>query len=140
MENEQIAFLEKAKMALQQNLRWGGMLVTIGYVFIGLMALMGLASAFVISQTSGIAALVVLLVYCMLLMMYFYPLRKLNGFLQGCRDALETANERYLVEGLSNLAAAMRLFVIYTLVGIGVYVLRIFVAICLGTYSNMLAA
>ena len=140
MENEQIAFLEKAKMALQQNLRWGGMLVTIGYVFIGLMALMGLASAFVISQTSGIAALVVLLVYCMLLMMYFYPLRKLNGFLQGCRDALETANERYLVEGLSNLAAAMRLFVIYTLVGIGVYVLLIFVAIFLGTYSNMLAA
>ena len=101
---------------------------------------MGLASAFVISQTSGIAALVVLLVYCMLLMMYFYPLRKLNGFLQGCRDALETANERYLVEGLSNLAAAMRLFVIYTLVGIGVYVLLIFVAIFLGTYSNMLAA
>lgn len=140
MENEQVAFLEKAKMALQQNLRWGGMLVTIGYVFIGLMALMGLASAFVISQTSGIAALVVLLVYGMLLMMYFYPLRKLNGFLQGCRDALETANERYLLEGLSNLAAAMRLFVIYTLVGIGVYVLLIFVAIFMGAYSNLLAA
>lgn len=139
MENEQLGFLDKAKEALQQNLRWGGMLVVIGYVMIGLLAFMGLASAFIFSQTSGIAAFVVLLMYALIFLMYYFPLRRFNGYLQGCRDSLETNNERYFIEGLKDLSGAMRLLVIYTFVVIGFYALILVLALVLGAYPNLAA-
>jgi hypothetical protein len=139
MENEPISFLEKAKPALQHNLRWGGMLVVIGYVMVGLMVLLGLGSAFIFSQTSGIAALFILLVYAIVVMMYFFPLRKLNAYLQGCRDALQTDNEQYFIDGLKDLAGSMRLMVIYFLVAIGLYAILFLGALLLGSYSTLFA-
>lgn len=136
MENEQELFIDKAREVLKQNLRWGGMFLVLGYIFVGLLLLMGFFATFFLSQSVGFAALLALIVYVLMAMMYYFPLRRLNGFLHGCRDSLETGNEAYFIEGLFDLSRSMRLIVIYALVAIGLYAIIFGVFFLVGAYSD----
>jgi uncharacterized membrane protein len=140
MENEQPteSFIERVKPTLQQNLRWGGMLVTIGYVLTGIIVLIGLIASITISISSGLFGLMMGGMYLLIAMLYYFPLRRLNGFVGACRDALEMNNDDYLVDGLKDLSAAMRLVVIYTFVLFGFYILMFLLMLVMGISGQSL--
>lgn len=138
MENEQIAFVAAAREALKQNLRWGGMLVVIGYVLLGIGLLFGVIGTFAVAVTSGWFALIMAFVYAVSFGLYYFPLQRLNRYLQGCRKALETHDESHLVTALASLGSTFRLLVLYTFTLIGLYVILLGVFFAFGITNSLL--
>lgn len=108
-------FLQRAKATIEANIRWGGILVVIGYVGVGLMAVVGVLMAFVGSDITGVFSVFVALMYLFIAALHYFPTERLHRFVKGCRAALAADNEEYLIEALYGLSRAMRLLVLYIL-------------------------
>lgn len=127
MENLSNSFVDKAKMALQQNIRWAGIIVVMGYIAIGLMLLLAIGIHFFGSFGQAFDGMSVLMsvIYLLSAGLYYLPTKKLKDFTKGCQQALMQGDEDAVVDGLQALSGAFRLVVIYALVVIGLYALVI---------------
>jgi hypothetical protein len=136
MEENQPSFVERAKVSLQDNVRWGGILVVIGYVTVGFMAVGGVLIALAGSDLTGVFSIFMALFYLLIAALYYMPIERLNRFVKGSRAALETNNEAYLIEALHGLSRAMRLLVLYTLAVIVLYGILFLGALLFGLSMN----
>ena len=127
MENHPTSFVHKAKTALEQNIRWAGIIVVLGYIAIGLMLLLAIGIQFFGSfgQAFGGMSILMSVIYLLSAGLYYLPTKKLKDFTKGCQQALLQGDEDAVVDGLQALSGAFRLLVIYIFVGIGFYVLAL---------------
>ena len=136
MEESTNSFVERARTALQDNVRWGGILVVIGYVAVGFMAVGGVLIALAGSDLTGVFSIFMALFYLLIAALYYMPIERLNRFVKGSRAALEANNEAYLIEALHGLSRAMRLLVLYTLALILLYGVIFLGALLFGLSMN----
>lgn len=136
MEENHNSFVERAKQSLQDNVRWGGILVVIGYVSVGIMAVGGVLVALAGSELTGVFGIFMALFYLLIAALYYMPIERLNRFVKGCRAALESNNEAYLLDALHGLSRAMRLLVLYTLAVLILYGVIFLGALLFGLSMN----
>lgn len=136
MEESTNSFVERARTALQDNVRWGGILVVIGYVAVGFMAVGSVLIALAGSDLTGVFSIFMALFYLLIAALYYMPIERLNRFVKGSRAALEANNEAYLIEALHGLSRAMRLLVLYTLAVIVLYGVLFLGALLFGLSMN----
>lgn len=139
MEEQTQSFVDKAKTALQQNIRWAGIIVVLGYIAIGLMLLLAIGIQFFGSFGPGFGGISILMsvIYLLTAGLYYLPVKKLKDFTTGCQQALIQGDEDAVVDGLQALSGAFRLVVIYILAGIGLYILMV-VGFMIGAGSGLL--
>lgn len=134
MEDINTSFVARARGALHENMRWGGILVVFGYVVVGFLALVGLLVA--LTDSDGVFGITMALFYLLVSAVYFMPVQRLNRFVKGCRAALTTDDESHVIDALHGLSRAMRLLVIYTLAMVLLYGVVILGAVLFGLSLN----
>ena len=117
---------------LRQAGKWGKFLAILGFIFCGLIALVGLfaASSFnTISSMSGtpipMAGLGGLLtfVYLLIAALYFFPCLSLFRFSTNAIEAANSKNSEHVTEALKNLKSNFKFVGIIAIIGISFYLL-----------------
>lgn len=140
MEAQNHSFVESAREVLAANVRWGRYLVMMGYVLTALVVVVGLASMLIGVAASSAVGSITLVLYLAIAALYYMPIERLNRFVKGCSMALETGDERALIEGLYRLSRAMRMLVIYTVVVLAIYAVIFLFALVFGLTSSLIGA
>jgi hypothetical protein len=140
MEAQNHSFVESAREVLAANVRWGRYLVMMGYVLTALVVVVGLASMLIGVAASSAVGSITLVIYLAVAALYYMPIERLNRFVKGCSMALETGDERALIEGLYGLSRAMRMLVIYTVVVLAIYAVIFLFALVFGLSSSLIGA
>lgn len=140
MEAQNHSFVESAREVLAANVRWGRYLVMMGYVLTALVVVVGSASMLIGVAASSAVGSITLVIYLAVAALYYMPIERLNRFVKGCSMALETGDERALIEGLYGLSRAMRMLVIYTVVVLAIYAVIFLFALVFGLSSSLIGA
>lgn len=140
MEAQNQSFVESAREVLAANVRWGRYLVMMGYVLTALVVVVGLVSMLIGVAASSAVGSITLVLYLAVAALYYMPIERLNRFVKGCSMALETGDERALMEGLYGLSRAMRMLVIYTVVVLAIYAVIFLFALVFGLSSSLIGA
>lgn len=140
MEAQNHSFVESAREVLAANVRWGRYLVMMGYVLTALVVVVGLASMLIGVAASSAVGSITLVLYLAVAALYYMPIERLNRFVKGCSMALETGDERALMEGLYGLSRAMRMLVIYTVIVLAIYAVIFLFALVFGLSSSLIGA
>lgn len=140
MEAQNHSFVESAREVLAANVRWGRYLVMMGYVLTALVVVVGLVSMLIGVAASSAVGSITLVLYLAVAALYYMPIERLNRFVKGCSMALETGDERALMEGLYGLSRAMRMLVIYTVVVLAIYAVIFLFALVFGLSSSLIGA
>jgi Trk-type K+ transport system membrane component len=111
-----------------------------GYVLTALVVVVGLASMLIGVAASSAVGSITLVIYLAVAALYYMPIERLNRFVKGCSMALETGDERALIEGLYGLSRAMRMLVIYTVVVFAIYAVIFLFALVFGLSSSLIGA
>ncbi|MFN8393110.1 MAG: DUF5362 family protein [Bacteroidia bacterium] len=113
--------------------RWARFLAIVGFIMCGLMVLGGMivmmAGGTMPRRSFGdpdIPAFVLGLYYCIAALIYFFPTLQLNNFASRTLNAIVTNNQATLESGFESLRNMFRLTGIYTIVGIGLMVVAVF--------------
>lgn len=126
---------------LQSAASWSRFLAIVGFIGCGLMVILGLvmiALADTIERRSygqpEVPVVVTSISYCISALIYFFPALHLNNFASRTLNALMANNQSGLESGFESLRNMFRLIGIYTIVGIGLLILAVFVFVAaLGT-------
>lgn len=140
MEEQENPFLEKARQVLEANVRWGRYLVIMGYILTALVVVVGLGTMLVGVSAANVFGSLALLFYLAIAALYYMPIERLNRFVKGCSAALESGNEKALIEGLYGLSRAMRLVVIYSMAVLTIYGLLLIFVLIFGLSSTLIGA
>lgn len=117
---------------LIETAKWGNFLAIIGYVLMGLLALLSLFMIFGMShlipnQTFPIWIMGV--VYLAMAGVYWFPVTYLYRFSAQMKQAVLSRSESLYVLGFANLKSLFKFFGIFTIVILALYALAIVVAI-----------
>lgn len=131
--NEDLQLTNQTQKFLIESARWGKFLSILGFIFIGLMAILSvLVPSFLASippynkmepSTLKTVQAVMAVVYFALAVLYFFPCLFLNRFSSRTIKGIKQASQVHFEEGLSNLKSMFKFFGILTIVILSLYVL-----------------
>jgi len=121
--SNQLTVEGEAKNYLSETAKWAKFLSIVGFVFIGLIAIMLLGTVFIggdglgglgLSEGIGILPLLVLVIY-------FYPIFKLYKFSRHAKNSIAATSSSELTHALDNLKALYKFMGILTLIIVVLY-------------------
>ena len=132
---------EVARAHMLEMARWGKFLSIVGFISLGLLALMGVAmlfsTAIIDSMGYGAFGASFALIYLVFVALYFYPTYALYKFSNKVKPAIRTANQPQFNEALSHLKGVFKFVGIFTIIIIGIYGLVFIFAIIGAAVSGM---
>jgi hypothetical protein len=117
---------------LLETAKWGNFLAIIGYVFMGLLALLALFMIFGMSQLlegKGFPMWIMGLVYLALAGVYWFPVTYLYRFSAQMKQAVKSRDESLYTSGFANLKSLFKFFGIFTIVMLALYGLILVIAV-----------
>lgn len=139
-DQSKLSLNDLAISALRESGKWCMFLSIVGFIFIGLMLLLGVYMTLITSampssemgETNELGFAVSLLasiksyfgmLYLFMALLYFFPVYYLYNYAKGMKDALSSGNENILAKALVNLKSHHKFLGIMTIVMISLYVL-----------------
>lgn len=143
---EKLSLNDLAINALRESAKWCMFLSIVGFIFIGLMVILGAFMAVAMNSIpddpyggamgSPMAANPVLamkayfgIIYIVLALLYFFPVYYLYNYAKGTKKALESGNSEVLSTALVNLKSHHKFLGIMTIIMIAIYILIFIVGI-----------
>ena len=127
---------------LKETARWAKFLGILGFVFCGLMLLIGIfagsfmATAFSAGRSSVLGGTFYTIVYVALALLYFFPCLYTYNFGSRMQTALRSNDQDSLNNALKNLKSCYRFVGILAIVSIGLWVLLVIIAVIGGAAAN----
>lgn len=117
---------------LLETAKWGNFLSIIGYVLMGLLAMIALFMIFAMSQllqNQPFPMWIMGIVYLAMAGVYWFPVTYLYRFSAQMKQAVLSRNESLYASGFANLKSLFKFFGIFTIVILALYALAIVIAI-----------
>lgn len=125
---------------LEGAAKWSRFLAIVWFILCGLMVLGGvgvMAAGGSMPQRSfgnpDVPAVVMGLYYCIAALIYFFPALHMNNFATRVLNSLSTNNQGGLESSFESLRNMFRLVGIYTIIGIGLFIIGIFFLVVAGS-------
>lgn len=132
---------EKSKRYLTEIRKWTKFLAILGFIFIGLIVLLGLILTFSGSMfgsyMGGIERIAILIIYLLIGVLYFFPIYYLLKFAVNMKSGLEQNKQHDISVAFEFLKSHYKFIGILTIVVLGLYVLIGIVAALAGLFSMM---
>lgn len=130
----QDALLDNRKIHsyLLETAKWGNFLAIIGYVFMGLLALLALFMIFAMSQllqNQPFPMWIMGIIYLALAGVYWFPVTYLYRFSAQMKQAVLRRDESLYASGFANLKSLFKFFGIFTIVVLALYGLILVIAV-----------
>lgn len=130
---------EKSQKFLDETRKWTMFLAIIGFIFIGLIVLMGLifglVGSFFGSYLGGFERIAILLVYILIGVLYFFPIYYLMKFSINMKNAIQQGKQQELTSAFEFLKSHYKFIGILTIVALSLYVLLGIVAVIAGAFA-----
>ena len=140
-EQNKLSLNDLAVAALRESAKWCMFLAIVGFIFIGLMVILGAFMTVAMSAMSsmpndsygsamGMNPFMAIkgylgAFYIVLALIYFFPVYYLFNYAKGTKQALESGNSEVLSTALVNLKSHHKFLGIFTIIMIAVYILAI---------------
>ena len=138
MKEDKLSLNDLAVAALRESAKWCMFLSIVGFIFIGLMVIMGAFMAIAMSAipddpyggAMGMNPFMAIkgylgAFYIILALVYFFPVYYLFNYSKGTKQALDSGNEDVLSNALVNLKSHHKYLGIFTIITIGLYIIGI---------------
>lgn len=119
---------------LDATRKWTMFLSVLGFIFLGLLIVAGLATSLFLTAFKtqeanlGIPESVMIIIFIVIGAIYFFPVFFLFRFSRNTRDAIQNHDVRKLSRGLRNLRLYFTYIGVMVIVVISIYILLLFVA------------
>lgn len=132
-ENRELVLLPETEVLLDETRKWAKFLAVLGFIFCGLMILMGiLFSVFMNSfspEASGIVSPILMaLFYGVLALIYFFPCLYLYRFSERARQAIATKDSNILLGSFDSLRDCFRYLGVVSIVVLALYAIGFLIA------------
>ena len=141
MRDHELTLNELALDALRVSAKWCMFLAKVGFIFIGLMLMMGIFMSVAMSAISempndpysqmGMDNPVLAMkgyfgaIYIVMALLYFFPVYYLFNYAKGTKTALESGNSEVLGNALVSLKSHHKYLGIFTIIMISIYIIAI---------------
>jgi heme/copper-type cytochrome/quinol oxidase subunit 2 len=150
MKEDKLSLNDLAVAALRESAKWCMFLSIVGFIFIGLMVVMGAFMAVAMSAIDdpyggGMGSMNPFMAikgylgafYIVLALLYFFPVYYLFNYAKGTKQALDSGNSDVLSDALVNLKSHHKFLGIFTIITIGLYIIGI---ICVVVFAARYAS
>jgi hypothetical protein len=122
--------------------KWAKFLAIIGYIGMGLLLLLGIVffvgfSAFSSVSGVGFPMRIMGLVYVLLAVAYYFPLKYLYNFSSKIKQGVNVADQQTVTTGFENLKSLFKFMGILTIVVLSIYVLIIIIMVPVAIFTGM---
>ncbi|QKG81055.1 DUF5362 family protein [Tenuifilum thalassicum] len=125
----------EVKNYLIETAKWGKFLAIVGYVFLGIIVLVGLLFIVGVSWLNSFSANPARfagVIYFIIALVYYFPINFLHKFSNSIRNGLESDSETMVTFGFQNLKSLFKFMGIITIIVLAIYVLFFLIAIVTG--------
>jgi hypothetical protein len=130
---------EKSRKFLDETRKWTKFLSILGFIFIGLIVLMGLiltlAGSLFGTFLGGFERIVILLVYILIGGLYFFPIYYLMKFSINMKNAIQQGKQQEFTSAFEFLKSHYKFIGILTIVALSLYVLIGIIAVIAGAFA-----
>jgi hypothetical protein len=130
---------EKSQEYLTEIRKWAMFFAILGFIFIGLMVLMGLifglVGSFFGSFLGGVERIAIFLVYIVIGGLYFFPVYYLFKFSVNMKNAIQQSKQGELTYSFEFLKSHYKFVGILTIVILSLYVLAGIIAVIVGAFA-----
>lgn len=132
---DEIRFTNESLQYIKESAKWGSFLAIMGFIFMGLMVLVGLFFGSIMGSVAGTPGLegfdavaggmggMMAIIYIVLALLYLYPTLKLFQFSKYSKLAIATNSSDMMTKALSSLKSMFKFMGIFTIVILSLYVL-----------------
>ena len=128
----------QAQSFLNESARWGKFLSIVGFIFVGLMAILSLTiPSYIVklppynqlpASTLTVLQVGITIVYFAFAILFFFPCLFLNRFSFRMQRAIQTISQENFEDALSSLKSMFRFYGILTIIMLSLYALLFFLA------------
>ena len=125
-QNESFALNHEIKTYLSETAKWGNLLAIVGYVFLGILALISVVIIIAFSffkKETVLPMWIFGLVYLVLAGINYIPVTYLYRFSAQIKLAVIKGDENFYASGFANLKSLFKFMGIFTIVFLGLYVM-----------------
>jgi len=138
----QLTINSEIKAYLLETSKWGKFLAIVGYVGMGLMLLLGIlfiigVSIFSSASDIGFPMRIMGLIYILISVAYYFPLKYLYNFSTQLKKGLNSINQQTVTSGFENLKSLFKFMGIFIIVVLSIYALLIIVMVPIGIFTAM---
>jgi len=125
---------ESNKAFLIESSKWGKFLAIVGYVFMGLLALMGLFFMIGMSVMKSLTDIPFNpgffgIIYIIIAIIYYFPVTYLYNFSNKIKQGIMNLNQQAMTDGFGNLKSMFKFMGILTIVMLSIYALVLVIAV-----------
>jgi hypothetical protein len=125
---------ESNKAFLIESSKWGKFLAIVGYVFMGLLALMGLFFMIGMSVMKSLTDIpfnpgFFNIIYIIMTIIYYFPVTYLYNFSNKIKQGIMNLNQQAMTDGFGNLKSMFKFMGILTIVMLSIYALVLVIAV-----------
>lgn len=121
---------------VMETARWGNFLAIVGFVFVGLIALLALSFGFIMQNLGGKTTLdfplessgIITIIYLLVALLYFFPCLYLYRFSAKMKAAVLTRDQDQLSGALENQKSLFKFMGILTIIGLAFYAIALLTA------------
>lgn len=139
LDKKELVLDEKSQLFLTEVRKWTMFMAIIGFIFLGLLVIMGLIIAFVGSffgsYLGGIERFLIFFVYIIIGGLYFFPIYYLLKFSVNMKRAIEQSEQKDLTIAFEYLKSHYKFIGILTIVVISLYLFIGIIAAIIGLSS-----
>lgn len=135
------------KAYLIESSKWGKFLAIVGYIFLVLIALIGLFFVVGMSILKNVTDLdmpfnpgIFGILYFVLAIIYYFPVTYLYNFSKKIKEGLTSASQQTMTDGFGNLKSMFKFLGILTIVMLSLYALILVIAIPIGIIASAAAS
>lgn len=141
-DQNQLIINNEIKGYLLETAKWGKFLAIIGYIGMGFLLLIGVLfivgfSIFNSVTEVGFPMRIIGLLYILVSVAYYFPLKYLYSFSAQLKQGLNPENQQTVNYGFENLKSLFKFMGIFTIVVLSLYILIIVVMVPISIFSSL---
>ncbi len=116
--------------------RWGNFLAVVGFVFVGLIAILAVSLGFILNNIAGEQPTdlpfeptgLITVIYLLIALLYFFPCLYLYRFASKMKSSVISRDQNLLTEALANQKSLFKFMGVLTIIGLAFYAIALLFA------------
>lgn len=133
---ENLRITENIQSNLLSATKWLKFMTILGTVGVALVFIIGVVLLF-IPTYDGVPGAIVGVIYMLLTLLYFYPIKKSFDLIKNTRDAMGNASQMSLEQAAANVKSILKYFGILSIVCMSIYAMIFIVCFIIGFIEGM---
>ena len=133
---ENLRITENIQSNLLSATKWLKFMTILGTVGVALIFIIGVVLLFVPTY-DGVPGAIVGVIYMLLTLLYFYPIKKSFDLIKNTRDAMGNASQMSLEQAAANVKSILKYFGILSIVCMSIYAMIFIVCFIIGFIEGM---